>query len=111
MNSILIRLFHFITLKSDLNIDTSWDEMEWNVMGNVETGILDSEDELCGRLVYNYRYTQQISNDVLFPPELRGLGYFSTLKLLSGPSVWIHVTSTTEPRSLPLMTKDNLIYW
>ena len=51
MNSFLIRLFHFITLNSNLNIDTSWDEMEWNVMGNVETGILDSEDELCGRLV------------------------------------------------------------
>ena len=53
LNSTFIRLFHFITLKFDLNIDTSWDEMEWNVMGNVETGILDSEDELCGRLVYN----------------------------------------------------------
>ena len=52
MNSFLIRLFHFITLNSNLNIDTSWDEMEWNVMGNVETGILDSEDELCGRLVF-----------------------------------------------------------
>ena len=51
MNSFLIRLFHFITLNSNLNIDTSWDEMEWNVMGNVKTGILDSEDELCGRLV------------------------------------------------------------
>ena len=49
LNSTFIRLFHFITLKFDLNIDTSWDEMEWNVMGNVETGILDSEDELCGR--------------------------------------------------------------
>ena len=107
----MIRLYHFITLKSELNIDTSWDEMEWTVMGNVETGILDSEDELCGRLVNNNRNTQQISIDVLFSPELRGLGYFSTLKLLSGPSVWIHVTSTTEPRSPPLMTKDNLIYW
>ena len=52
LNSFLIRLFHFITLNSNLNIDTSWDEMEWNVMGNVETGILDSEDELCGRLVF-----------------------------------------------------------
>ena len=106
MNSFLIRLFHFITLNSNLNIDTSWDEMEWNVMGNVETGILDSEDELCGRLVFI-----EISNDDLFSPELRGLGYFSTLKLSSGPSVWIHVTNTTEPRPLPLMTKYNLIHW
>ena len=31
----------------------SWDEMQWNVTGYVETGILESEKELCGRLVYN----------------------------------------------------------
>ena len=113
MNSFLIRLFHFITLNSNLNIDTSWDEMEWNVIGNVETGILDSEDELCGRLVCNYGSIKQkqISNDVLLSPELRGQGYFSTHKLSSGPSVWIHVTNTTKPKPLPLMTKDNLIHW
>ena len=29
--------------------DFSWDEMEWNVTGNVESGIVDSEKELCVR--------------------------------------------------------------
>ena len=48
---------------------------------------------------------------LLFLPELKGQEFFSTHKLSSGPSVWIHVTNTTEPRPLPLMTKDNLIYW
>ena len=27
----------------------SWDEMLWNVTGNVEIGILDSKEELCER--------------------------------------------------------------
>ena len=32
-----------------LSFSLSWDQMEWNITGNVEIGNVDSEKELCVR--------------------------------------------------------------
>ena len=44
----LITLYILDYKKTIIN-NISWDDMEWNVTGNVESGNVDSEKELCVR--------------------------------------------------------------
>ena len=46
-NSKLISFFLLINI--DYFIDLSWEETQWNVTGNVESGSVDVKLELCAR--------------------------------------------------------------
>ena len=101
----ILKSIYLFELNVEYFINLSWDESQWNVTGNVESGSVNVELELCARqktmiIRLDYAIFCILAQDLI---ELN-----LTLMNLNGPDVWTHVQSIIEPWSQLSLTRRNL---